>query len=35
MKVEEAKLRTVLGVTNVTFKRSEQRLAVIDKTLEG
>jgi len=35
MKVEDAKLRTLLGVTDVTFKRGEQRLAVIDKTLEG
>jgi 3',5'-cyclic AMP phosphodiesterase CpdA len=35
MKVEDAKLRTLLGVTDVTFKRGEHRLAVIDKTLEG
>jgi 3',5'-cyclic AMP phosphodiesterase CpdA len=35
MKVEEAKLRTLLGVSNVTFKRGAQRLAVIDKPLAG
>ncbi len=35
MKVEESKLRTLLGVTNVAFKRGEHRLAIIDKPLEG
>jgi 3',5'-cyclic AMP phosphodiesterase CpdA len=35
MKVEDTKLRTLLGVADVTFKRGEHRLAVIDKTLEG
>ena len=35
MKVEDSKLRTLLGVTNVTFKRGQQRLAIIDKPLEG
>src|ERR1700710_2020217 len=30
MKVAEDKLRTMLGVATVTFKRGEQRLAVID-----
>jgi 3',5'-cyclic AMP phosphodiesterase CpdA len=35
MKVPEEKLRTVLGVTDVTFKRGQQRLAIIDETLQG
>jgi 3',5'-cyclic AMP phosphodiesterase CpdA len=35
MKVEDTKLRTLLGVADITFKRGERRLAVIDKTLEG
>jgi 3',5'-cyclic AMP phosphodiesterase CpdA len=35
MKVEEAKLRTLLGVSNVTFKRGQERLAIIDKPLVG
>jgi 3',5'-cyclic AMP phosphodiesterase CpdA len=35
MKVEDAKLRTLLGITNVTFKRGQQRLAVIDEPLQG
>jgi hypothetical protein len=35
MKVEDSKLRTLLGVSNVTFKRGQQRLAIIDKRLEG
>jgi 3',5'-cyclic AMP phosphodiesterase CpdA len=35
MKVESSKLRTLLGVSNVTFKRGKERLAIIDKTLEG
>jgi 3',5'-cyclic AMP phosphodiesterase CpdA len=33
MKVEDAKLRTLLGVSNVTFKRGRQRLAIIDTPL--
>jgi 3',5'-cyclic AMP phosphodiesterase CpdA len=33
MKVEDAKLRTLLGVSNVTFKRGRQRLAIIDAPL--
>ncbi|MGP0058609.1 MAG: metallophosphoesterase family protein [Beijerinckiaceae bacterium] len=35
MKVEDAKLRTLLGITNITFKRGQQRLAVIDEPLQG
>jgi hypothetical protein len=35
LKVEDAKLRTLLGVSNVTFRRGRQRLAVIDKPLES
>jgi 3',5'-cyclic AMP phosphodiesterase CpdA len=35
MKVEDSKLRTLLGVSDVTFKRGQQRLAIIDKPLEG
>ena len=35
MKVEDSKLRTLLGVSNITFKRGQQRLAIIDKPLEG
>jgi 3',5'-cyclic AMP phosphodiesterase CpdA len=35
MKVEASKLRTLLGVSDITFKRGQQHLAVNDKTLEG
>src|SRR5271166_3385263 len=35
MKVADDKLRSLLGVTDVTFKRGQQRLAVIDKPLQG
>jgi hypothetical protein len=35
MKVPDDKLRTVLGITNVTFKRGQQRLAVVDTPLLG
>jgi 3',5'-cyclic AMP phosphodiesterase CpdA len=35
MRVEASKLRTLLGVSNVTFKRGQVRLAIIDKSLEG
>jgi 3',5'-cyclic AMP phosphodiesterase CpdA len=35
MKVEDAKLRTLLGITNIAFKRGQQRLAIIDEPLEG
>ena len=35
MKVADDKLRSLLGISSVTFKRGEQRLAVIDTPLQG
>jgi 3',5'-cyclic-AMP phosphodiesterase len=35
MKVADDKLRSLLGVTDVTFKRGQQRLAIIDQPLQG
>jgi 3',5'-cyclic AMP phosphodiesterase CpdA len=35
MKVAEDKLRTMLGVASVTFRRGDQRLAIIDTPLQG
>ena len=35
MKVAEDKLRTMLGIASVTFKRGDQRLAIIDTPLQG
>jgi 3',5'-cyclic AMP phosphodiesterase CpdA len=35
MNVPDDKLRSLLGVTDVTFKRGQQRLAIIDKALQG
>src|SRR6266446_3836879 len=35
MRVPDEKLRTVLGITDVTFKRGQQRLAIIDQPLQG
>ena len=35
MKVADDKLRSLLGITNVTFKRGQQRLAIIDTQLQG
>jgi 3',5'-cyclic AMP phosphodiesterase CpdA len=35
MKVEDAKLRTLLGIADVTFKPGQQRLAIIDHPLKG
>jgi 3',5'-cyclic AMP phosphodiesterase CpdA len=35
MKVPDDKLRSVLGIANVTFKRGEQRLAIVDSPLQG
>ena len=29
------RLRSLLGITDVTFKRGQQRLAIIDKPLQG
>jgi hypothetical protein len=34
MKVEDAKLRKLLGTTSISFRRGEQRLAVVDRPLE-
>jgi 3',5'-cyclic AMP phosphodiesterase CpdA len=34
MKVPDDKLRSVLGIASVTFKQNEQRLAIIDTTLQ-
>jgi 3',5'-cyclic AMP phosphodiesterase CpdA len=35
LKVADDKLRSVLGIADVTFKPGEQRLAVIDRPLQG
>ena len=35
MKVADDKLRSLLGITDVTFKRGQQRLAIIDQPLQG
>ena len=35
MKVAADKLRSVLGVTDVTFSRGQQRLAIVDEPLQG
>jgi 3',5'-cyclic AMP phosphodiesterase CpdA len=35
MKVPDEKLRSVLGITNVTFKRGQQRLAIVDASLQA
>jgi 3',5'-cyclic-AMP phosphodiesterase len=35
MKVPDDKLRSMLGIANVTFKQNEQRLAIIDTPLKG
>jgi 3',5'-cyclic AMP phosphodiesterase CpdA len=35
MKVEDAKLRTVLGITNIAFAPGKERLAIIDQPLMG
>jgi 3',5'-cyclic AMP phosphodiesterase CpdA len=35
MKVPEDKLRTVLGIADITFKQGEQRLAIVDQPLQG
>jgi 3',5'-cyclic AMP phosphodiesterase CpdA len=35
MKVADEKLRSLLGVTDVSFKRGQQRLAIIDQPLQG
>src|SRR6201997_5457749 len=35
MKVEDAKLRSMLGIASVNFKMGDQRLAIIDTPLQG
>ncbi len=35
MKVPDDKLRSVLGIASVTFKRGDQRLAIVDTALQG
>ena len=35
MKVEDAKLRSLLGVASINFKQGNQRLAIIDTPLQG
>jgi hypothetical protein len=35
MKVEDAKLRSLLGVASINFKPGEQRLAIINTPLQG
>ncbi|KQY98078.1 metallophosphoesterase [Pseudolabrys sp. Root1462] len=34
MKVADDKLRTLLGIADITFKQNEQRLAIVDTTLK-
>jgi hypothetical protein len=35
MKVEDSKLRSVLGIASINFKRGDQPLAIIDTPLQG
>jgi 3',5'-cyclic AMP phosphodiesterase CpdA len=35
MKVEDAKLRSLLGIASVNFKQGDERLAIIDSPLQG
>jgi len=35
MKVEDAKLRSMLGVASINFKQGDERLAIIDTPLQG
>ena len=35
LKVEDAKLRGLLGIASIAFKQNEQRLAIIDTPLQG
>ena len=35
MKVDDDKLRSLLGISNVTFKPGQQRLAIVDTPLQG
>jgi hypothetical protein len=35
MRVADDKLRSLLGATDVSFKRAQKRLAIIDRPLQG
>ena len=35
MKVDDDKLRSVLGIANITFMQGQQRLAIVDSPLQG
>jgi hypothetical protein len=35
MKVEDAKLRSVLGIASIDFKQGQDKLAIIDSPLAG
>ena len=35
MKVEDAKLRSMLGIANVTYQQNTQRLAIVDSQLQS
>jgi hypothetical protein len=35
MKVEDSRLRSLLGVASINFKQGDQRLAIIDTPLQG
>ena len=35
MKVADDKLRSMLGIADITFKRGEQRLAIVDTPLQA
>jgi hypothetical protein len=35
MKVEDAKLRSMLGIASINFKQNDQKLAIIDTPLAG
>jgi hypothetical protein len=35
MKVADDKLRSMLGIATVNFKRGDERLAIIDTPLQG
>jgi hypothetical protein len=35
MKVEDAKLRSMLGIASIDFKQGAERLAIIDQPLAG
>lgn len=35
MKVEDSKLRSMLGVASINFKQGTERLAIIDTPLQG